>query len=59
MSPSSTGRSVVALEVPLSLQPMEAIPVDDLPTGTGWLFEPKYRRVSTAVPIRAYLARSA
>src|SRR5689334_6843978 len=30
------------LDVPLSLQPMEAIPVDDLPAGDGWLFEPKY-----------------
>jgi ATP-dependent DNA ligase len=28
--------------VPLTLQPMEALPVDDLPSGTGWLFEPKY-----------------
>ena len=23
-------------------QPMEALPVDDLPTGKGWLFELKY-----------------
>jgi ATP-dependent DNA ligase len=30
------------LEVPLSLQPMEATPVNDLPAGGGWLFEPKY-----------------
>ncbi len=29
------------LDVPLSLQPMEAMPVHDLPTGKGWLFEPK------------------
>lgn len=32
----------MALDVPLSLQPMEATPVDDLPSGTRWLFEPKY-----------------
>ncbi len=32
----------VTLEVPPSLQPMEALPVHDLPTGKGWLFEPKY-----------------
>src|SRR4051812_27099240 len=29
-------------KVPLSLQPMEALPVDHLPSGRGWLFEPKY-----------------
>jgi ATP-dependent DNA ligase len=32
----------MTLEVPLSLQPMEAVPVDDLPTGKGWMFEQKY-----------------
>ena len=32
----------MTLEVPLTLQPMEAIPVSDLPEGSGWLFEPKY-----------------
>lgn len=32
----------MSLEVPLSLLPMEALSVDDLPTATGWLFEPKY-----------------
>ena len=32
----------MTLEVPLTLQPMEAVPVNDLPTGEGWLFEPKY-----------------
>lgn len=30
------------LEVPTSLEPMEAEPVVDLPSGTGWLLEPKY-----------------
>ncbi len=30
------------LPIPLSLKPMEAKPVDDLPRGKGWLFEPKY-----------------
>ncbi len=30
------------LEVPLDLQPMEAMPVGQLPSGSGWLFEPKY-----------------
>src|SRR5690349_4380369 len=32
----------MALAVPLSLRPMEAVPVNDLPTGKRWLFEPKY-----------------
>jgi ATP-dependent DNA ligase len=32
----------MTLEVPLALQPMEAVPVDDLPSTKGWLFEPKY-----------------
>ena len=32
----------MALPGPLTLRPMEAEPVDDLPTGAGWLFEPKY-----------------
>jgi ATP-dependent DNA ligase len=32
----------MVLEVSLSLQPMEATPVEDLPTAKGWLFEPKY-----------------
>src|SRR3954471_623221 len=32
----------MTLEVPLSLQPMEAVSVDELPAGKGWLFEPKY-----------------
>ena len=30
------------LPIPLSLKPMEAEPVDDLPRGKGWLYEPKY-----------------
>jgi ATP-dependent DNA ligase len=30
------------LTIPLSLKPMEAEPVDDLPRGKGWLYEPKY-----------------
>jgi ATP-dependent DNA ligase len=33
---------IMTLEVPLTVQPMEAIPVPDLPNGSGWLFEPKY-----------------
>ena len=32
----------MTLEVPLSLEPMEAEPVDELPDGPGWLFEPKH-----------------
>jgi hypothetical protein len=32
----------MTLEVPLFLQPREAIPVGDWPAGKGWLFEPKY-----------------
>ncbi len=30
------------LDIPLSLEPMEAEPVDDLPDGPGWQFEPKF-----------------
>jgi ATP-dependent DNA ligase len=30
------------LAIPLWLKPMEAEPVDDLPPGKGWLYEPKY-----------------
>ena len=30
------------LSIPLWLKPMEAEPVDDLPRGKGWLYEPKY-----------------
>ncbi len=30
------------LPVPLSLEPMEAEPVTELPSGPGWAFEPKY-----------------
>ncbi len=32
----------MTLPVPPHLKPMEAEPVDDLPTGAGWLYEPKY-----------------
>jgi ATP-dependent DNA ligase len=32
----------MTLDVPLNVEPMEALPVDDLPKGEGWLFEPKY-----------------
>jgi ATP-dependent DNA ligase len=32
----------MALQVPLNLQPMEALAVDALPAGKGWLYEPKY-----------------
>lgn len=32
----------MSLEVPLSLQPMEAVPVDHLQAKAGWLLEPKY-----------------
>ena len=28
--------------IPLSLKPMEAEPVEELPLGKGWLYEPKY-----------------
>jgi ATP-dependent DNA ligase len=38
--PESPSR--MTLEVPLTLVPIEALPVNDLPTGAGWLFEPKY-----------------
>jgi ATP-dependent DNA ligase len=32
----------MTLEVPLTLEPMEAVPVDELPKEHGWLLEPKY-----------------
>jgi ATP-dependent DNA ligase len=32
----------VTLAIPLSLKPMEAVPVDSLPVGKGWQFEPKW-----------------
>src|SRR5690348_1827876 len=32
----------MALEVSLSLTPMEAKPIDELPPGAGWLLEQKY-----------------
>ena len=32
----------MTLPIPLSLEPMEAEPVDTLPEGPGWSFEPKY-----------------
>ena len=32
----------MSLAVPSNLEPMEAQPVDALPTGPGWHFEPKY-----------------
>ena len=35
-------KSALDLPIPLSLKPMEAEPVDDLPRGKGWLYEPKY-----------------
>ena len=28
--------------IPLSLKPMEAEPIDELPRGGNWLYEPKY-----------------
>ena len=30
------------LPIPLTTKPMEAEPVEDLPLGKGWLYEPKY-----------------
>jgi ATP-dependent DNA ligase len=35
-------RTRAPLPVPLSLKPMEAEPVEELPRGRGWLYEPKY-----------------
>jgi ATP-dependent DNA ligase len=32
----------MTLAIPLSLEPMEAVPVDSLPVGKGWQFEPKW-----------------
>jgi ATP-dependent DNA ligase len=36
------GRGDAGLPVPLDLEPMESQTVDALPTGQGWLYEPKY-----------------
>jgi ATP-dependent DNA ligase len=36
------GLMALDLIIPRSLKPMEAEPVDELPTGKGWLYEPKY-----------------
>jgi ATP-dependent DNA ligase len=35
-------KTEIPLSIPLSLKPMEAEPVTDLPRGKGWLYEPKY-----------------
>jgi len=32
----------MTIDVPLDLRPMEAVPVDALPRGADWMFEPKY-----------------
>jgi len=32
----------MSLEVPLSLEPMESVPVESLPAGKGWQYEPKW-----------------
>ncbi|MBV9251924.1 MAG: hypothetical protein JO227_22125, partial [Acetobacteraceae bacterium] len=32
----------MTFSIPLSLEPMEAEPADQLPTGPGWSYEPKY-----------------
>ena len=32
----------MALPIPLTLEPMESEPVDELPTGKGWQYEPKW-----------------
>ena len=32
----------LSILIPLSLKPMEAEPVEELPLGKGWLYEPKY-----------------
>jgi ATP-dependent DNA ligase len=32
----------MVLAVPFDLEPMESEPVDELPTGEGWQFEPKW-----------------
>jgi ATP-dependent DNA ligase len=34
--------ALAELGIPISLEPMEAQPVAELPTGTGWQFEPKW-----------------
>jgi ATP-dependent DNA ligase len=39
---ADTAERAMALEIPLSLTPMEAKPVDELPRGAGWLLEQKY-----------------
>ena len=43
--PLASAKATVAampLPFPLSTKPMEAEPIDALPGGTGWLYEPKY-----------------
>jgi ATP-dependent DNA ligase len=32
----------MTLAIPRSFEPMEAVPVDSLPVGKGWQFEPKW-----------------
>ena len=43
-APDAAGLIVArdGMPIPLTLKPMEAEPVDDLPRGKGWLYEPKY-----------------
>ena len=38
----NSGAEATGFPLPLDLAPMEARLVDDLPEGTGWLFEPKW-----------------
>ena len=44
--------ATASTEVPLDLAPMVAEPVDELPTGTGWQYEPS-ATASVASPIEA------
>jgi ATP-dependent DNA ligase len=39
--PLKSPATEMVLPVPLSLKPMEAEAVDELPRGSGWLYEPK------------------
>jgi hypothetical protein len=40
--PLKSPATEMVLPVPLSLKPIEAEAVDELPRGSGWLYEPKY-----------------
>src|SRR5262245_2051767 len=40
--PGGGPKAQLASSIPRAIKPTEAAPVDDLPRGKGWLYEPKY-----------------